>query len=67
MLSKFRASLLPIVIFNIWNVKKYGASEADPAKNVKSRIFRMTGQNVFLDCFRYGEVTEKPSNSTDVD
>lgn len=31
-LSKFRASLLPIVIFNIWNVKKYGASKADPAK-----------------------------------
>lgn len=23
---KFRASLLPIVIFNVWNVKKYGAN-----------------------------------------
>lgn len=27
-LSKFRASLLPIVIFDLWNVKKYGASKA---------------------------------------
>lgn len=39
-LREFRASLLPIAIFDIWNVKKYGANEGSQQfqKKLKEKI-----------------------------